>query len=526
MKKLKAATNKKNKQDYAPYMYIGEERRDSSDNIKGYLYQDILAVDMILKSNSEDKIYLEWCEDIFIENDDSIYIYQVKYYPKTKIDNSKKAEVCKNLFYEYLKYKLYEEKSNKKDIDCFLLYFSTNMPIDMKNININSLFSSNNQLDETKKKKIKTELEKCGEMKKRQNLIFKEVASNELAESFNYELIPKRNIVQEKDNLKEALYREFIRDNKDNKDNLFPNYKEDQIKDILFAISIQYVQSSYYNKPKKENQEDYRQRGLSKNSLDKHVDKVIGPDKEKENDRIAYTILSYIDEAFIEDWLNYIDDDDNETIKIYTDIYHSTKEFFKLNMQDKKERCRFINSLNDKPKIFDINSNFSVEQKKIQELKPYIKTSIQIIWKIMYDYNFKNFDNLINKEGECYTIKFPSDNAKKSLIIPVMGGKLTSEANRCLERVYMMKNKPDKWYCPGLGGGLYEYSFEINEVKDIHKAKIDNCKINKIKNENEIEIFYVKCLKCVDFDECGISKKDEVKYLFKSECKEGGNNAD
>lgn len=511
MNKLSSHSIIKIKKDYAPYMYIGEKKRDASDNIKGYVYQDIIAVYIILSSSSGDKIYVEWCEDICVENDDNISIYQVKYYPNTKIDSSKKNEISRNLFYQYLKYKLYEDEKNSKNMHTYLLYYSENMPINKSNIDINSVIKKNNILDEEIKEKIRFELESCNDMGERQTLLFDKVASNDLAKSFNYKLLSKETIEEEKDKLKDFLYKEFIECNAEMS---FSNYNEDQIKDILFAVSIQYVQESYYKKTIV-HRGDYKEREMTKEKLVEHVKKVIGQDEEIENNRIAYTLLNYIDDAFI-NWIKHIDDAEIETIKTYTDIYHSTKNFFLSNMQDKKNRCKFINTINESSELFDVNTKLHEEQIKTYELKIYITTYIKTIWKIMYDTDTKDFDNLLSEELDCYTVKFPNDNAKNSLIIPTISGNVISTATSCFERIYKMKNKPDKWYCHGLEGDEYSYTFKVKNIKD---ARITQKNISKI--ENDDENFYVKCLECVDYDMDGVSKKDDIRFLFTEKCKKG-----
>lgn len=495
---------KKQKQVYAPCMYLGEEKRDASDNIKGYIYQDILAINIILSSSPGDIIFVEWCEDIYVENDNDIFIYQVKYYQKTK--NISQTEICKNLFCQYIKYKLYECEGSKKQVRTFLMYYCMGKPTGKDDIK--GYIKRDNELKKINKEMIKEEYKNCSDVTARQEVLLSKVASNELANSFYYELLPKETIELEISNLKDALYKKLL---DGNANILFTNYNENQIKDILFSVSIQFVQESYYNKSRY----DYKEREMTKEMFIKYVEKVIRGDKDIENERIVCTILYYIYEAFTE-WIKDIDDEENATIKTYIDIYCSTRDFFKLNMQDKENRYRFINAINNSSELFNKETILSEEHIRIYELKNHIIDYVQIIWKIMYDIDVKDFGDLMYKDIDCYTVNFPNDNARNSLVIPnTIGGRKGVIASRCLERVYKMKNKPDKWYCYELEGGRYSYSFKVDRIKE---ACITENNINKIKNEDEN--FHVKCLRCVNYDIDGIGEKDDIKFLFTTECKE------
>lgn len=81
-------------------MYEGDKNRDATSKIRGFLFQDYVAIMCLLK-NQVKYICLEYLEDVdvFFE-DDTFEIIQVKYYPKT---SPKMKEISTDLYYQYLR---------------------------------------------------------------------------------------------------------------------------------------------------------------------------------------------------------------------------------------------------------------------------------------------------------------------------------------------------------------------------------------------------------------------------------------
>ena len=66
------------------YMYLGEENRDATSKIRGYQFQDVVAIYCLLDESVE-YLCMEYVEDIFLarktENGREYIVAQVKYYP-------------------------------------------------------------------------------------------------------------------------------------------------------------------------------------------------------------------------------------------------------------------------------------------------------------------------------------------------------------------------------------------------------------------------------------------------------------
>ena len=92
--------------DKLSVMYDGDKCRDASDKIRGYLFQDYIAIDFLLKDNVE-CVCTEYLEDVDAFIDDGkkgkFEFAQVKYYPNTCPD---KEEIMTDLYYQFLRLKM------------------------------------------------------------------------------------------------------------------------------------------------------------------------------------------------------------------------------------------------------------------------------------------------------------------------------------------------------------------------------------------------------------------------------------
>lgn len=103
-------------------MYCGEDTRDATSKILGYLYQDLVAIEYLLDENVE-FLCMECIEDIFFVRKSGqrreYNIVQVKYYPKTAID---KKGVLRDLYYQYIRM----DKLGYKNTKLHLKYHCSN----------------------------------------------------------------------------------------------------------------------------------------------------------------------------------------------------------------------------------------------------------------------------------------------------------------------------------------------------------------------------------------------------------------
>ena len=94
-------------------MFSGDKSRDASSGIRGFLFQDLVALNCLLDEDTE-YICTEYLEDIdvFCRNN-TIKVMQVKYYPKTSPD---RKEIMGDLYYQYLRFQVLKSKFNVQPI--------------------------------------------------------------------------------------------------------------------------------------------------------------------------------------------------------------------------------------------------------------------------------------------------------------------------------------------------------------------------------------------------------------------------
>lgn len=92
-------------------MYKGDKARDARSKIRGFLFQDLVAISFLLESDTE-YVCTEFLEDINVfKNNGEIEFVQVKYYPETTTD---RKEIFTDLYYQYLRMKMLRNNSEYK----------------------------------------------------------------------------------------------------------------------------------------------------------------------------------------------------------------------------------------------------------------------------------------------------------------------------------------------------------------------------------------------------------------------------
>ena len=490
--------------EYAEILRIGERNRDASDKIRGFLYQDILAIDLILNSKKEDKIYVEWVEDIMIENPDCVKLYQVKYYQESYLDLNK---IYKSMSYQFFKFKLYENEEKKFKAYC--LYY-TKKESKFNKHQLNYIKNNNRKIDRKHKETIKKKLAKCDTHSERMTLLFDEFASKDLLSEFCFQQEKKDLINNEREVLKKELYHNF---KELISKTVISSYGLDQVQEILLSIAIQYIQKSYYDKL-----ENYKERCMTKESFYNYVKDILKRSKQKDTESIKFLVLGYIDHLF-----NEIADEieDIEILKIYKEIYFTTKIFFQSNLETKEQRFKFLNTINMN-NYNDFNKDIYMKDEtpeiyKFLEHKDKIIEFIRIKWKILFDVDCEDFSTFIMESDECYFFEFPDDKAKP-ILISSFASRPRRDASNILDKVLKMKIKPEKWY------------FSNNTVKGIYEYPYSVTKISNVKIEGDFNIllkdhgkyFRIECMKCIKIDEGDMEIKDNQleNCLFSLECRE------
>lgn len=82
--------------------FMGEKKRDASSSIRGFVYQNLLAIEELIKENT-DRVFCEYVEDITsIDKNEDCKIIQAKYYSST-MPLSMEKEIFREMYCQYLK---------------------------------------------------------------------------------------------------------------------------------------------------------------------------------------------------------------------------------------------------------------------------------------------------------------------------------------------------------------------------------------------------------------------------------------
>lgn len=194
-------------------MYEGDKNRDATSKIRGFLFQDYVAIMSLLK-NQVKYICLEYLEDVdvFFE-DDTFEIIQVKYYPKT---SPKMKEISTDLYYQYLRLQMLQSTL----IAVPRLYIHTNSEI--KELTLDKM-KKNIELENTLPESViypnaedsviwlKTNIYSINIKEEQKKRLFKKMASESSLKEFvaNFDVIPQQDIKQYKKDLMEALSKAY-----------------------------------------------------------------------------------------------------------------------------------------------------------------------------------------------------------------------------------------------------------------------------------------------------------------------------
>jgi len=492
-----------NSNECAEILRVGEERRDASPSIKGFLFQDLITIELILKSNNDDKIYSEWIEDIFIESPTNISVYQIKHYEKSNLDLQ---PIYESLFYQFVKFKLVV-KNSKKEFQSRCIYYANSI----KNYNsdnlVNKIEDACKHTASEKNVEIKSILSKCSKKEEREKLLLGTRDCKELIRKYSFN-IEKRDIITTtcKD-IKEVIYKKISPSIR--KNDIVNGFQEYALKDVLLALAIQYVQNSYLYK----SCDNIQERTLTKGGLISYIEDKFTSDENSITEYINGLILSCIDDMFIQ----ISDDIDNnlEVIEIYKKIYTSTKKWLVNVLKTKLSRRKFLYFVctAKSNEIRDTNEwiLFTMYAK-------HITTSIRMIWKVLFDIGCCEFSNAIKEETDFYYFKPKDEHAKNVVVYTPMPDLCKDCIRDVLPRFKEIKNRPDKWYLKGCNDRVLCYEYSVNDVNSTERAKKLQVDKPGICNTCRVE-----CMKCIDYSKMGNKECDSCESLFSLSCNRRNN---
>lgn len=490
-------------------MYEGDSNRDASDKIRGFLFQDLVAIDSLLDENTK-YVCLEYLEDVDVFcMDGTIKIIQAKYYPqKSPI----MKEIATDLYYQYLRMQLLESKLaskpqlvihrketvRKPDLSKMITYFDSlkkEEPIKVANL---SKWLKENVFNHTKKEVQKKTL-------------FDKTAYETSVIDFlnNFEIVKKNDIKTYKNEIGNKLVETFSE---------FDSYDdEEQKKGILLGLAINYIQKRYmYEKSK------FAQLKVAKSEFVANIKQII-------QDKTEDHMIAYVTSCVLEQYTSILTENpdlDKEYIKLLDQIVKNTQNWISKMLSTEEGQFQLLNTIS--LQSYDNIRGYSQLQTsgkvfKIIGCSDNLQTFLFYLWKIMIDLckaksdfsaekdvDMLNPERYIEKNDKKYIcIKFPNDYVKTSVILPtIRPGQRERDTRNIATRMYL--EKPQKWYMAGHTFGKKEYEYPVSAIRE-ESSIVDM----------ETDSYIVECMKCIKIDE---GKWDNIEIceacIFANDCVE------
>ena len=504
-------------EDTLTFMYEGDKNRDASSKIRGFLYQDYITIDFLLKDDVN-YVYTECLEDIDVFYEDGcVEFVQVKYYPKTDIN---KKEVFTDLYYQYLRFKILNNNSNIKT----KLVIHSKQEVLEPNINIMKEFvglkrendnddNNNNTPLNNPKEWLECNVHILKKKEEQKTKLFEKKASNISIGSFidKFSIRNELEINEYREELMNQLVEKINRTDEDNKE-------------ILLGLAITYIQKRYMSNDTNLEQFKLEQFKIGKSDFMEHIKKAV---------------KSYTDELIV----SYLVGKASET---YEDIIiHNELDELQINMMDLiyQKTVKWITTVADKSdgqykllytfsrdEYRDISNYKSLQldkrAKKIFECKDTYILFLKYMWKIILDVCqeriesesdiYKNIEFLdptkyINLENEYICFNFPED-VSSVILPPCASSEFGGLKRKIVARMVELKNKPKKWFWENneIKNGENYYNYSTANIKE--GTTVANITDDK-------DIFYVKCMNCIKIDEGDWCKREKCKdSIFSPNC--------
>lgn len=502
-------------------MYEGDKKRDASDKIRGFLFQDFVAI-MCLLQNQVEYVCSEYLEDVDVFFEDGTFEFiQVKYYPKTE---PKMEEISTDLYYQYLRLQILESNLkatprlyihrekvnvNKPTLEKMKMY----LKIENKSIRRKSIIYSE---FEDPVGWLRTNIYPKNKEEQKKSL-FNEMASEESLEKFleDFEIIPKKEIGQYKEELKRALAEVYPN----------PDLRGDSEhwQCILLGLAVSYVQRRYMLPDP-----GFSQLRMKKAEFDSYMTEATITKTEQ-------TIASYLSGIVCEKYgeiVNYNELSDLQTHMLYM-IYQNTMCWINKIGKTVEGQYQLLNtySTDDLEKLSHYKgSSLDERLRYVAECKQNFIAFLEYLWKIMLNLcqekiggneaisqHLELFDPryyIVCSVTDYICLNFPEDKCiNHSVILPRVGGNFKGVKRKIVERMMKLSQKPEKWFfennSPMWGKNYYNYSTaNVNENPTVADLGEDS--------------FYIECMACIKVDEGDWNKKETCENcIFSMNCVKG-----
>ena len=499
-------------------MYEGDKPRDASDKVRGFLFQDYIAISCLLQEHVE-YVCSEYLDDVDVFFDDARFEFiQVKYYPGT---SPVMSDILTDLYYQFLRLRMlgsrlipiprlyihreqdfedltiedmkwymgYENKSQKGDKQTTpspkgTLRATATYPPDPADWLRKHVYPLNK--DSQKKK------------------LFYEMASEDSLKDFVnvFKIKKQKNITMCRHDLMKTLSKTYP-----NRD---PRREEQQWQQILLGLAISYIQRRYAL----DKAESIRLREayfdklrVSRTDFDRYINGAVSTKPER---KIIGYLVGIASAEF--EQISRRNSLDDLQLDMLNRIYRKTIIWLSEISASVDGQYRLLNTISTDEAAVIANFKNQDEEKKfisIAECKRDYCRFLRYLWKIILNICQETLDDqkmldqypslfdpktYIDEDIKDYVcLNFPQDPyIDRSVILPAAVAEFRGTTRKITDRMVNMPNKPGK---------LFLQNYDLKTGKNYYSYNTANISENPTVADLGEDTFYVECMNCIHIDE-------------------------
>lgn len=529
-------------------MYEGDRNRDASSAIRGFLYQDYITIDCLLRPEVE-YVCSEYLEDVDVfYRDGEFEFIQVKYYPKK---DPVMKEICTDLYFQYLRLRMLDstlkpkprlyihgkkkvEKPEYTDVKAYvglgdaLLQTAAYPPVTeagtwlREHVYLKENKQEPEQNGQEKPKKRKPEKKKQNKAEQKTSL-FTHMAAEDSLTAFTDALKVENpaGIEEYRQELMNTLAAAYPDPEQET--------DEEDWERILLGLAITRVQQRYLLEDPEF--EDLR---IGKEEFDTYM-------RQSARMKTEGTIAAYLVGCAADVYQEIIDHNDLSDLQhlLLNRIYRNTIQWIGQNGADPKGQFRLLNTLSKESAARVTNyKNQGIEDRLSAVLKCYdgLIDFFSYLWKIMLNICQERIKDqkeiqthaalldpghYVDPEVSDYIcLYFPGDCVRHSVILPTVNGRSRTVAQKIVSRMVNLREdvpKPEKWFFGNYSNreilrGKYDYDLNMADVKE-ESTVVDM----------EKDSFYIECMNCININAGGWNQRESCgDCIFLEKCVEEG----
>lgn len=517
-------------------MYEGDKPRDASDKVRGFLFQDYVAISCLLQEHV-DYVCLEYLEDVDVFFDDNRFEFiQVKYYPGT---SPVMSDILTDLYYQFLRLRMLDSHLNPIP----RLYIHREQ--EFEDITVEDMKWYMGYVNKSPKGKNQTTPPPNGTLKatsiypadpadwlrkhiyplnkepQKQKLFEKMAAVDSLRDFVDSFAVKKqKNIMMYRQDLMETLSK--IYPNRDSRRD------EQQWQQILLGLAITHIQLRYtLNKSESVwlREAFFDKLRVSRTEFNNYINEAVSTKPER---KIAGYLAGIATAEFeqISRW-NPLND---LQLDMLNRIYRKTIIWLSEISASVDGQYRLLNTISTDEAAVIANFKNQDEEKKfisIAECKRDYCRFLRYLWKIILNICQETLDDqkmldqypslfdpktYIDEDIKDYVcLNFPQDPyIDRSVILPAAVAEFRGTTRKITERMVNMPNKPGKWFFQ---------NYDLKTGKNYYSYNTANISENPTVADLGEDTFYVECMNCIHIDEGDWSEHENCSdCIFSLKC--------